>query len=1341
MKLYKRSHLLRSITVFGLASSITAGSVIQPVYGSEQMGEVISQDLQSDSLMEIIPWDSETQTLQDKSEFKILSDLDYVEDQLYIGYGEFAKDARPGGGVITLLVDGKPLQFVKGIGAHAHSRVVYDLSDYPEYTRFTTYAGVDYTAEDRGNGVIFTIQASHDGNTWVDLDKSPVQKGTKEAYYFDVEVAGYKYLRLYADHNGNDGSDHSVYAYPTLMREDYYTSTTQNLPFKSVEDYDQEIKATGEGNSVTNQHLLNQRTFVSKIGYNQLKTSVQMDPKVGDVIKWLFNDEEALEYFITGGAPVHSYGVSLKVLADLKGAIGQDFSDPVEGDLYIKLAMSTALTATDYKTDRIERYEVFKRLYNEDKLMNRSQFRSIPIETLRLVVGNDNDRSWVKSDSQHVYWINDFIRGFNPNAPIGSLDPYAYISYRNGYNHGDSQYYSPANYDKWNQKYKLAEYGIPYGKTGYIPQWVIFEEGAVCGGIAGGGVGLNTSVGIPTVFVGQPGHAAYLVYSQNEKGQGIWSIGNDISGFSETSKGGRLPLGWGSESWSKGYEGNYFLISQHALNTYDTYIEALHLLDLADVYRDDLSKQEALYRKVLILQPYNLDAMIGLLNTYSAQGNKTSGDYLELAETFGDALTYFPQVMVDMLNHIRQDITDPKDLYAIDMLISKNLIVATQADATMSLQAGDCRAVANYLLSQYKFDFATFSFTGEQAGHIIINQKYSNKGLKIKYSLDGGDSWFETTDTIISLSQEEIKSLSVETDILVGVVGASPIVTIDIVEGPSLEHKRIYQNEWENQLIGDVLGLEYSLDSGQTWADYVLGVNGTRFDGAGQEVMVRSKMQGTQLAGVSKVYTFAADESVETNQYITIDRLSVVDYSSQQDEGMSAAANVIDGSIYSSWHTVYSQTDTEKYVTIEVDEPTRISQIQYVPREDAGNGTFTKTNIFVSMDNENWTTIATGIEWPRNNELKTYTFETPVMAKYVKIQAESGHNNFATALIFNLYEDVSSPISENHKMLQKMLIETDLIIEGGKQNYSTLAWDNLVEIRDIGYEVLGDKYAPETEFVSMILHIKEAISYLYNSALSDLKALIQQVERLEETEYTIESWNELLVELEAARDVAQSPADANTQASIGRLKEALEALQVKTPEVEDKAPQIVGVENVWVQYGEDFNPLKGITAYDQEDGDLTSKLKVSWGGDITAVGEHELTYHVVDSAGNEAYATCIVTVTPISEPEIPEPEIPEPERPEGDTYDADRAYVAGETVIYKGQEYVAKWWVQGEAPDSSQAWELQAPINPDGSSEYVPGKAYVGGDIVSYKGELYEAKWWTISIPGSDDSWMIIDTI
>jgi hypothetical protein len=63
-----------------------------------------------------------------------------------------------------------------------------------------------------------------------------------------------------------------------------------------------------------------------------------------------------------------------------------------------------------------------------------------------------------------------------------------------------------------------------------------------------------------------------------------------------------------------------------------------------------------------------------------------------------------------------------------------------------------------------------------------------------------------------------------------------------------------------------------------------------------------------------------------------------------------------------------------------------------------------------------------------------------------------------------------------------------------------------------------------------------------------------------------------------------------------------------------------------VTVGADFDPLEGVSATDDGDGDLTDAVTVEGEVDTDTVGSHSLTYSVTDEAGNTATATRTVTV-------------------------------------------------------------------------------------------------------------------
>lgn len=73
-------------------------------------------------------------------------------------------------------------------------------------------------------------------------------------------------------------------------------------------------------------------------------------------------------------------------------------------------------------------------------------------------------------------------------------------------------------------------------------------------------------------------------------------------------------------------------------------------------------------------------------------------------------------------------------------------------------------------------------------------------------------------------------------------------------------------------------------------------------------------------------------------------------------------------------------------------------------------------------------------------------------------------------------------------------------------------------------------------------------------------------------------------------------------------------------------PVIKGAEDKVIHIGDAFNAREGVTAYDNEDGDLTNKIVVTGKVQTNAVGRYTLTYTVTDSSKNMAKVTRVVEV-------------------------------------------------------------------------------------------------------------------
>lgn len=71
----------------------------------------------------------------------------------------------------------------------------------------------------------------------------------------------------------------------------------------------------------------------------------------------------------------------------------------------------------------------------------------------------------------------------------------------------------------------------------------------------------------------------------------------------------------------------------------------------------------------------------------------------------------------------------------------------------------------------------------------------------------------------------------------------------------------------------------------------------------------------------------------------------------------------------------------------------------------------------------------------------------------------------------------------------------------------------------------------------------------------------------------------------------------------------------------------IDAKDLELNLGEKFDPLKGVTAFDKEDGDLTSKIQVINNNvDPNKAGKYKVTYMVVDKNGNKVTKTINVNV-------------------------------------------------------------------------------------------------------------------
>ncbi len=981
-------------------------------------------------------------------DFVYLSDIDYIASQSRPGWGSILKDTTSAGSKISVKVENAYYPFDKGMWAHATSTIVYDIHDY-HYDYFTAYVGLNQTAATSSNGVKFYIYTSIDGVNWkLQTSENPtVLKAGMNAEFVKVNIKGANYLKLYANDNGANGNDHAVYADAKLTND-----VSENNVVPSVTEFDELIKTNYSNMDLTNpdyELLVLQRNLVKNMGQYAIKRFVNENQGNKETFEWLFNNLENLRLYTLGGVPEGgSYYQSLTVLKSILEKHIRDFDimDVTQygtryGELYKKMAIALSLTHSklvglwmqsgqpENQSDAVMRYEIYKMLHKNNKFVVTSSiditkwFETYTIEEMRFVMNNN-------IDDEEILWLNEYTQSYinqYPNQAWKYLTPHPYMAYV-WPNYSNPIFHDPDKKDYWDEKFNgiFSKYGVTY-RSGLYKVWMNFRNefgtGAVCGGISKTGANIRGVHGIPAAVIGQPGHAAIIYYSQDEKGNGYWNLDNDVSGWTLSEKGERMLLGWGNASFSRGYSVVYMALSQEVLNDFDTFQESEKLVYLADVYKDNLTKQEEIYREALKIQPLNIDAWYGLITTFNANSNKTEADYYHLAKEIGESLKYFPLPMQHLTDLIKPKLTSAEYGFKFTLLQTR---ILTEGSGTPNnseenyyvYQPSLTRLEANYLLGKLDKEVASFSFDGDDANKIKLASRFETNGVRWEYSLDGKQTW----KTVISLAgeehsvlltDEEIASITAEHDIYINIVGAprteENIYKIDITT--STLPTTLYANDLENRVIGVNTGFEWRNSESDDWTSYaVASPNNT----GNKTLQVRVSASKTVLPSDVLNVTFTEDNQLDTQKYIRISHLSIHEYSTQSVDNKRPfyAENAIDGNLYTLWHTDFRynvlQQDGKPFITIKLDTPKFISVLEFIQKKYKSNDPDAIKNgrVYVSQDGTDW------IEAGRIENISDYEgtkrieFDESVYGQYIKLELDT-YDMFASLAMVNLFEDTT----------------------------------------------------------------------------------------------------------------------------------------------------------------------------------------------------------------------------------------------------------------------------------------------------------------------------------------------
>lgn len=189
------------------------------------------------------------------------------------------------------------------------------------------------------------------------------------------------------------------------------------------------------------------------------------------------------------------------------------------------------------------------------------------------------------------------------------------------------------------------------------------------------------------------------------------------------------------------------------------------------------------------------------------------------------------------------------------------------------------------------------------------------------------------------------------------------------------ENADFYEIEYNGMLYSTIRDTEFTIDGLQPETDYAFKVRAVNKDGYSDWASASATTKSNPLEFAIK--GIKAQNSAEDQPGQGVDKLFDFDEKSP-------------------WHTKWGKGEgVPADITIDLRSVNKLDRLEYIPREDAGNGTLLAGSFSYSSDRQNWS-APVKFEWAQNADHKTFTFEGNPEARYVKMHLDEAVGNFAS---------------------------------------------------------------------------------------------------------------------------------------------------------------------------------------------------------------------------------------------------------------------------------------------------------------------------------------------------------
>ena len=257
-----------------------------------------------------------------------LSDLDWTSQTSGDSGNPTRKDKSCGNNTLTLWDGSKEETFDKGIGSHADSTIIYDLTG-KGYTSFSSYYGVDRETKINPSQASITFKVYVDGN--LKFTSDVMGTNTAKGFTGDIDLTGATELKLVMDKGANNWSDHGDWANAKLTKP--FTAPQPVVVTVQVNDPAMGSAATDKGEY--QKYDTATVTATAKEGYHFVNWTNAEGTEVSDANPHVFDVTEDVilkANFAANPVVKKQYTVTATASAETMGTVSMDHEDGIYED-------------------------------------------------------------------------------------------------------------------------------------------------------------------------------------------------------------------------------------------------------------------------------------------------------------------------------------------------------------------------------------------------------------------------------------------------------------------------------------------------------------------------------------------------------------------------------------------------------------------------------------------------------------------------------------------------------------------------------------------------------------------------------------------------------------------------------------------------------------------------------------------------------------------------------------------------------------------------------------------------------------------------------------------------